>query len=282
ADVFVFGSTSATLQEGRDIITDFVTGTDKLQIASAGTVSVTYTGSSAVLNVNNNGTITVLGVNSLSTADINLIGGGSLVGLINSNPMMVSAVGDYSTMTTPIVFDGVTGTGGAVTGTAYADVFKGGSGADLFNGGAGDDTFTGALGADSLTGGAGSDVFVYNSPTEGGDTITDFVTGDVLRFSSTSFGGITSVTLQSPANTTVNINGAKLVDFTAITSITTLAQAESQYATQLGAAGPGFILYKSGSDNILAYDPNRSNPGDIVNIANLRTATLSSNSFTFL
>jgi Ca2+-binding RTX toxin-like protein len=195
---------------------------------------------------------------------------------------MVSAVGDYSTSPVPIVFDGVTGTGGAVTGTAYSDVFNGGSGADLFTGGSGDDTFTGGAGADSLTGGAGNDVFVYNSPTEGGDTITDFVTGDVLHFSSTNFGGITSVTLQSPANTTVNINGAKLVDFTAITSITTLVQAESQYATQLGAASPGFILYKSGSDNILAYDPNLSNPGDIVNIANLRTATLSSNSFTFL
>jgi len=195
---------------------------------------------------------------------------------------MVSAYRDYSTSPVPIVFDGVTGTGGAVTGTAYADVFKGGSGADLFTGGAGDDTFTGGLGADSFTGGTGNDVFVYNSPTEGGDTITDFVTGDVLRFSSANFGGITSVTLQSPANTTVNINGAKLVDFTAITSITTLAQAESQYAKQLGAGSRGFILYKSGSDNILAYDPNRTNSNDIVNIANLPNATLSSSSFTFL
>jgi Ca2+-binding RTX toxin-like protein len=116
ADVFVFGSPSTLLKPGldRDIITDFVTGTDKLSISSAGTVSVTYTGSSAVLNVNNNGTITLLNVNYLSTADIELIGGGSFV------------------------FNGSSG----------ADLFNGGKGDDTFIGALGSDTLTGGAGND--------------------------------------------------------------------------------------------------------------------------------------
>ena len=50
----------------------------------------------------------------------------------------------------------------------------GGNGNDTINGGTGDDFMTGSAGADNLTGGGGSDTFLYLSPDEGGDTITDF------------------------------------------------------------------------------------------------------------
>ena len=50
----------------------------------------------------------------------------------------------------------------------------GGKGNDVLVGGGGPDFLYGDLGADILTGGAGNNVFKYISPSEGGDTITDF------------------------------------------------------------------------------------------------------------
>jgi Ca2+-binding RTX toxin-like protein len=75
-------------------------------------------------------------------------------------------------------------------GSAHNDTFDGASAADHFVGDAGDDTFIGRGGADTLTGGADNDKFVFNTVTEGGDTITDFVSGvDVLEFHSSGFTG---------------------------------------------------------------------------------------------
>lgn len=45
-------------------------------------------------------------------------------------------------------------------------------------------------GSDTLSGGGGNDSFVFISPTEGGDTITDFEVGtDKITIVSTAFGG---------------------------------------------------------------------------------------------
>ncbi len=73
------------------------------------------------------------------------------------------------------------GTDNTITGTAAADVIEGGGG---------DDRLTGAGGPDTIAGGAGADTFVFNFPSEGKDTIGDFVSGtDKLEFSATGFGG---------------------------------------------------------------------------------------------
>jgi Ca2+-binding RTX toxin-like protein len=73
-------------------------------------------------------------------------------------------------------------------GSAHDDTFKGAENADKFDGGAGDDTFIGGGDADTLTGGADNDKFVFNTVSEGGDHITDFVSGeDVLQFKSSGF-----------------------------------------------------------------------------------------------
>jgi len=58
--------------------------------------------------------------------------------------------------------------GGILTGNGLANVLEGGAGKDVLIGG---------IGADTLSGGAGRDTFVYHSVAEGGDTITDFVSG---------------------------------------------------------------------------------------------------------
>ncbi len=65
-----------------------------------------------------------------------------------------------------------------MAGTDRADLLLGGKGVDRISGDAGDDYIWGGAGADILTGGAGRDRFAYHSLIEGGDTITDFETGN--------------------------------------------------------------------------------------------------------
>jgi Ca2+-binding RTX toxin-like protein len=83
-------------------------------------------------------------------------------------------------------------------GSDFADTLKGDdnggqvygfAGADTLDGLGGDDSMNGGAGADTLTGGAGADTFFFLQPSEGGDTITDFVSGqDRLFFSEYWFG----------------------------------------------------------------------------------------------
>lgn len=63
----------------------------------------------------------------------------------------------------------------AVGGSAR-DLIWGNEVANSIDGGAGDDVIDGYEGADTLTGGAGADTFMFHV-IEGGDTITDFVSG---------------------------------------------------------------------------------------------------------
>jgi Ca2+-binding RTX toxin-like protein len=95
---------------------------------------------------------------------------------------------------------GIDATGGdgadVLTGGAVGDHLVGGVGDDSLSGGSGSDTLTGGLDTDTLTGGAGNDRFVFDlgnprtdsSPTTI-DTITDFVTGDLIDLPGISYGG---------------------------------------------------------------------------------------------
>ena len=68
--------------------------------------------------------------------------------------------------------------------------FNGGLGRDTLDGGQDNDYLYGGLGEDTLFGGKGKDSFVFNSPNEGIDTITDFsVKDDTLVFSAAGFSG---------------------------------------------------------------------------------------------
>jgi len=64
-----------------------------------------------------------------------------------------------------------------VLGLSLLKSLKGTPGRDTLVGTTGDDRITGGQGADVLTGGAGADSFVYTSPRDAGDRITDFVPG---------------------------------------------------------------------------------------------------------
>jgi len=78
-----------------------------------------------------------------------------------------------------------------LSGNAGKDILDGLAGNDVLDGGEGNDIIKGSAGNDSLTGGTGSDSFVFESPTEGIDTIEDFDSseGDRIVISATGFGG---------------------------------------------------------------------------------------------
>ncbi|VEP15029.1 hypothetical protein H1P_3000002 [Hyella patelloides LEGE 07179] len=79
------------------------------------------------------------------------------------------------------------------------DTLSGGDGNDYLVGKQGNDTLNGGAGSDLLVGGTGEDSFVFNSPHEGVDTITDFSPeDDTLVFSATGFNGnLTAGTISS-------------------------------------------------------------------------------------
>jgi Ca2+-binding RTX toxin-like protein len=89
--------------------------------------------------------------------------------------------------------DGGTGND-RMDGGSGNDQLTGGDGVDTLLGGNGNDVLLGGIGADSLTGGAGADLFVFNSLSEAGDTITDFAAAEDLIdlraiFAASAFGG---------------------------------------------------------------------------------------------
>lgn len=77
-----------------------------------------------------------------------------------------------------------------VVGEAGRDTLLGGTGDDLLNGGSESDTLTGGAGSDTLTGGTDADTFVFSSPLDGVDNITDFnwEEGDKIQISAIGFG----------------------------------------------------------------------------------------------
>ncbi len=74
-------------------------------------------------------------------------------------------------------------------GTSQSDYLTGTSAVNTINGGNGNDILLGLGGADQLTGNNGNDQFLFNSSSEGIDTITDFVvTDDTIVVSKSGFG----------------------------------------------------------------------------------------------
>lgn len=122
------------------------------------------------------------------------------------------------------------------------DTLLGGTGNDVLIGGSGDDALYGGLGIDILEGGKGSDIFHYVSVKEGGDTLTDFASGeDVFEF---EFG--------SGAFFTV----------------------DESYEGVLDAKGDAFVWEThGGQEGDLYYDPNVTVTGDETLIASVTLDT---------
>ena len=96
----------------------------------------------------------------------------------------------YRGDTRSLIENAVGGSGNdTIAGNQAANVLTGGAGNDTLQGNAGNDRLCGGLGLDTLTGGAGADTFVFKFLTEGGDTISDFTSGqDTIAIWEAGFG----------------------------------------------------------------------------------------------
>ena len=100
-----------------------------------------------------------------------------------------------------------------------------------------------------LTGGGGADTFVYNSVTEGLDTITDFASDDLFQISASGFGG--GLTPGVSLSTTVSESGVFV---------------SSAAPTPIGSSAN--FLYNT-STGVLSFDLDGTGPGAVVAIVTL-------------
>ncbi|MBD2519505.1 calcium-binding protein [Nostoc sp. FACHB-973] len=127
-----------------------------------------------------------------NTIDVSGAGGNASINVnLQTQKLIVAGVSGVGTFTVTN-FDNVLGTNknDTITGDAQNNQLFGNDGNDTISGGAGNDLISGGLGNDILAGGAGADTFVFNSLSEGIDTIKDytFSQGDIIQISKIGFG----------------------------------------------------------------------------------------------
>lgn len=197
ADVFRFET-----GDGDDVITDFETGVDRIELwhVSSDSVTVTADGADVVVDTGD-GTLRVL---NASVADV-----AAALDFVHQ-----TGTGSNDALTG---HDGVNilfGEAGADTlaGQAGDDALSGGAGADSLDGGDGDDRLEGGADNDALTGGGGEDGFVFEA-NGGDDVVTDFVPGeDLLVFRGLSRSDLTIETDPADsANTRIVFTGGSVI-----------------------------------------------------------------------
>jgi Ca2+-binding RTX toxin-like protein len=179
-DVFVFDS----YRFDRDIITDFVVGTDRLDLSALGIADVDalrpylgQIGNDVVLS------IAIAGdVQSITLQNV------KLASLLASPASFV-----FNSLPDQVIWEG-TAARDVLFGGKGADVLRGYNGNDDLSGGTGDDILDGGFGDDTLRGGGGRDRFSFTSRQFGSDTIRDFTLGsDRIDLRGLGIGDITSL-----------------------------------------------------------------------------------------
>ncbi len=199
ADTFRFDAITDSYRSSTtsytDLISDFNTSQDKLDLAALGFKGL-GDGTSGTLTIVYNSTTDRTYIKSLdadaSGNRFELALAGNLVSSLSASNFIFK----YE----------LTGTDQAdtLTGTSANETLYGFGGADTINGGAGNDIIYGGAGADNLTGGLGSDTFVYTAVsdsfrnyntggTDQGDEILDFdVSTDKIDLSALGITGLGS------------------------------------------------------------------------------------------
>lgn len=206
ADVFV-----VSVGGGGDLITDFVIGTDKIDLTAYGAYqSIVQQSADTLITFAKGVTMKLQGVTAANLTDASFIGLPAPGGFNNINGTDAADV-VYGTA----LADYIKGLGGADTiragsnndkveggdandkifGEAGNDELYGEAGDDVMQGGDGNDLMSGGLGADSLTGGTGADIFVV-SLNGGADTVLDFEMG-VDKIDLGAYGDYLSATAKS-------------------------------------------------------------------------------------
>ena len=257
-DTFVYAAVAQSNSTNTDTITDWTSGTDKLQ--------VTLDYSTLVNAVDVNATRVSAGVAGTSLAQDALSGqrgqfiydtsAGNLFINVNADNLLTSA--DYrialspaSTATATVVdgdidfvitggtngdvivagggADTIDGAAGAdnITGGAGADSLTGGLDADTIDGGAGADTIVGGAGADVLGGGLGDDVFVYAGLAEliAANAVIDLVDGGAGTADAIRLDGATTIVAADLLARITNVEKITAGATTGIISITATAVA---------------------------------------------------------
>jgi len=221
ADIFRYAAASDSPQGDVDILQDFATGTDKLDLTAIG---LSAPGAQQLSLVRSGGGTTVFATTTGGTFSLGLttaLNGDDIIG----NTKGVYLVGD--------------GTAEQLRGTAFADLFDG-------NGG-----------ADTMSGGAGADIWRYFAPSDSTnaapDLILDFQAGvdrfDLGALSPTSVildrNGGSTITVGSNAGTTV-FKTATAVNPTDFIS----------YFGPVQVTGTGFLIGSEFADNMVGGGEN--------------------------
>jgi Ca2+-binding RTX toxin-like protein len=252
ADTFVFASVAQSNGTNTDSITDFATGTDKLQ------VTLNYSTLVTALDIST--TRASAGVAGTSAAQDTLSGqrgqyvydttGSAL--LINFNADNMFTTADYKIAINPASTASASIVDGdinfVVTGGSAADVIVGGAGADTIDGGAGADSITGGAGDDAITGGTGADTIVGGT---GADTVTlgsEAATADVVRLAAGDSSASITVAAARASYTGVDsvtgfqLAGVDLLDLIGTPSLAAAADTDGTDSTAvLTAAGTDVI-----------------------------------------
>jgi Ca2+-binding RTX toxin-like protein len=269
ADTFVYESVAQSNGTNTDTITDFTTGTDKLQ------VTLNYSTLTTALDIN--AVRASAGVAGTSLAQDTLSGQrGQYVYDTSSSSLFVNFNADNLLTTTDYKI-GINAASTATASIVDGDinfVITGGTNADVITAGGGADTITGGTGADVMTGGTGVDTFRFallnevtlNTP----DSIQDFVQatgGDVLSFSANGAGTFAIVSGTSVADQVIDgfqvVAGAAHGPNSEISVITTAvggALTSANAATAIGNATGNyattdfkFFVVSNGTDAAVFY-----------------------------
>ena len=291
-DTFVYAvsgvtSTTDSTSQATDTITDFLAGTDNLQVTltlpnSANTVTYVDVGN-AVSNSEGlallSGTAGEYFFNTGSGQFVMDVDGN---GLIQSSDLIVNMTGETGIDSADVNMN-ITGnanvdtvTTGAgddtISGLAGNDVLNGAAGADTILGGDGNDTIDGDTGADTITGGKGNDtitlggsdgavdvvVMADTAANNGADTITEFEAGtDDVNVD--AFGTATALTVLS-GNFTPTVNNVYFLS-TADSGNALAVETAAQVATVVNAVGTiaastalsYLIIVDSGEGNSAIY-----------------------------
>jgi serralysin len=227
ADTFQYVSAGESTAVATDIIQDFQTGVDKIDLSAMNL-------SSYAINFDSVANLYVLTAQTsqgVFTVDSRLI--------LSGSDLILSALGQN------------------LVGTA---------GSDTLVGGAGNDVLTGLGGADVLTGGAGNDTFVYTSASDSTqaapDFITDFTTGsDKIDLSGVTVNHISTIVngaadfvfVETSSGALMQINVAGTVQAADFSGVPTnyYMQGDGGDNTIVGGAGNDVIDGHGGNDLIV-------------------------------
>jgi len=234
SDVFIYSA-------GKDVINDYVSGEDTIQIENDKISKETVSGSNVVFTIGK-GTLTVKNAKAKRLSMIDLAGNEyvTMVGGATTSNVTNSTNSSFKIDTWIKTVNATKRTKKIkITGNDLANSISGGSNIDSIYGGAGDDTIRGnkgndklygeagadkiygGAGKDELWGDAGADTFVYSSGDDK-DVIYNFENDDMLKITGTFTGtynkskkevyfkvGSTAsaITLKDFTASTFNVNG---------------------------------------------------------------------------